>query len=208
MTDRRNLTIRMDQEFIARLDAEWHRRGVSSREKAIRQMLDEVMRRREPATQSPPEPPFELISEDWLMANGFKWHQFDRQPDKHWLLWLGWAVDGGMFTTFEDLGIELAPTLHGKWFCWLRGDSAGRYHRFIHVRHLQETFEVVRLIEAMTGRAFKPENCSGGILRTQEQADRLRQPTSRRTKPSAGRSSSTRKPTSRRGRHDPHLPHP
>lgn len=175
MTTRRMLTVRTDEDFIARIDAEWHRRGLASREEAMRQMLDEVMRRHEPAAQTHPEPPFELISEGWLKANGFKWHQFDRQPDKHWLLWLGWAVDDGMFTTFEDLGLELAPTLSGKWFCWLRGDSAGRYHRFIHVRHLQETFEVVRLIEAMTGRAFKRENCMHGILRTQEQADRLRQ---------------------------------
>lgn len=29
------------------------------------------------------------ITEEWLKSVGFKWHQFDRQPDKHWLLWLG-----------------------------------------------------------------------------------------------------------------------
>ena len=29
------------------------------------------------------------LTEEWLKENGFKWHQFDRQPDKHWLLWLG-----------------------------------------------------------------------------------------------------------------------
>lgn len=25
----------------------------------------------------------ELLSEDWLRKTGFKWHQFDRQPEKH-----------------------------------------------------------------------------------------------------------------------------
>ena len=36
--------------------------------------------------------PFNLITEDWLKANDFKWHQFDRMPDKHWLLWIGGAL--------------------------------------------------------------------------------------------------------------------
>jgi hypothetical protein len=28
----------------------------------------------------------ELISEDWLRSVGFKWHQIDRQPSRHWVL--------------------------------------------------------------------------------------------------------------------------
>lgn len=52
----------------------------------------------------------ELITEDWLKLVGFKWHEFERQNAKHWLLWLG----GGLrqkpsLTDYEDLGIELAP---------------------------------------------------------------------------------------------------
>jgi len=30
-----------------------------------------------------------ILTEEWLKRVGFKWHQLDRQPDKHWLLWLG-----------------------------------------------------------------------------------------------------------------------
>lgn len=117
------------------------------------------------------------ITEEWLKANGFKWHQLDRQPDKHWLLWLGGAIDGGMFTTFEDLGIEVAPncpTDRAKWFCWLRGDSAGRYHRFIHLRHIETTADLVKIIEAISGATFDPANCIVGSLRRPEHAARIR----------------------------------
>lgn len=117
----------------------------------------------------------DLLTEDWLKANGFKWHQLDRQPDKHWLLWLGDSM--GQFTSYEDIGIELAPnvpTNKTEWFCWLRGDSAGRYHRFIHLRHVETTAEVVKLIEAISGRTFDPANCMYGSLRTPEQAASIR----------------------------------
>ena len=117
----------------------------------------------------------EPITEGWLKANGFKWHQFDRQPDKHWLLWLGDALD--RLVSYEDLGIELAPNVptdKTRWFCWLRDDSAGRYHRFIHIRTLQHTSELVALIEGITGQRFDPANCLAGCLRTPEQAARIR----------------------------------
>lgn len=125
------------------------------------------------ADQSLPEP----LSEAWLKANGFKWHQFDRQPDKHWLLWLGGAIDGGMFTTFEDIGIEVAPNTPTDplaWFCWLRGDSAGRYHRFIHLRHIHTVGELVKLIEAISGASFDPAHCYYGSLHTPARAARIR----------------------------------
>src|SRR5579885_196517 len=55
------------------------------------------------------------ITEEWLKSIGFRWHQFDRQPDRHWLLWLGGAIgDGAAFTSYEDLGIEVAPSLRGS----------------------------------------------------------------------------------------------
>lgn len=114
----------------------------------------------------------EPITEDWLKEAGFKWHQFDRQPDKHWLLWLGGAIPGFM-TCYEDLGIEVAPTTGGQWFCWLRGDSSGRYHRFIHIRHLDTTDQLVRLIEALTGQEWEPANNLVGSMRTPEQAERI-----------------------------------
>jgi len=117
----------------------------------------------------------EPITEDWLKANGFKWHQFDRQPDKHWLLWIGDCA--GLFTSYEDLGIQVAPNVPTDpetWFCWLRDDSAGRYHRFIHLRHLRTTDELVAIIAALSGRPFDPANCLHGSLRTPEQAARIR----------------------------------
>lgn len=112
------------------------------------------------------------ITEEWLKANGFLYHQLDRQPDKHWLLWLGGAMPDKM-TSYEDLGIELAPTLDGKWFCWLRADSSHRYSRFLHVRHLSATRDVVELISALVGAPFDPSNCSGGHLRTSEDQARI-----------------------------------
>ena len=119
------------------------------------------------------------ITEEWLREVGFRWHQLDRQPDKHWLLWLGDALrekDGWGFTSYEDLGIELAPSLNdkGDWFCWLRGDSAGRYHRFIHIRKLFERGEVVQLIVALTGADWWPQNHINGCVLRPDQAEARR----------------------------------
>lgn len=120
------------------------------------------------------------ITEEWLKQAGFKWHQFDRQPEKHWLLWMGGALrQRPTLTDFEDLGIELAPCggsmYAGEWFCWFRSDTAGRYHRFIHLRHLTTTDEVVRLVEAITGRPWTPENHFYGSVHSPERAERIRQ---------------------------------
>ncbi|WP_315742781.1 MULTISPECIES: hypothetical protein [unclassified Bradyrhizobium] len=117
----------------------------------------------------------EPISEDWLKSVGFKWHQFDRQPDKHWLLWLG----GGLrqrpsLTDMEDLGIEIAPCYNGEWFCWLRSDMAGRYHRFIHLRHIATRADLIQIVEAISGRPWTPENHLYGSLRSPESAARIR----------------------------------
>lgn len=128
-----------------------------------------------------------LITEDWLKSVGFRWHQFDRQPEKHWLLWLGDAMNGGGFSSFEDIGVELAPGAYNykrrdndEWFCWLRGDSAHRYHRFIHVRHVQEQRDVIRIVEGLTGQLWNPDNHHYGSVRTPEQAERIRQEDTRR----------------------------
>jgi len=115
----------------------------------------------------------QAITEEWLKTAGFKWHQSDRQPDKHWLLWLGSAIPG-LMTCYEDLGIEVAPGRRGSWFCWLRGDSAGRYHRFIHIRHIENTAQLVRLIEALTGQDWDVSNNIGGSMTTPDQAERIR----------------------------------
>lgn len=115
------------------------------------------------------------LTEDWLREVGFKWHQHDRQPSKHWLLWLGDAIPDHL-VSFEDIGLELAPNRNGQqWFCWLRGDTAGRYHRFIHIRHLKTRQEVIDLVQALTSQPWNPDNHLYGSARTPEQAARIRQ---------------------------------
>lgn len=133
-----------------------------------------------------------LITEDWLKSVGFRWDQFDRQPNKHWTLWLGHCLDcpanPGMprriwrFSSDEDFAIELgynlAPGRLAKnadddfWFCFFRSDTAGRYHRFIHVRHLRFQREVRELVVALTGRPWNPDNHIYGSVRCEECAER------------------------------------
>lgn len=129
----------------------------------------------------------EKITEGWLRDAGFKWHQFDRQPEKHWLLWIGGATaDRHSFTSFEDIGIEVAPCAYRNrngglineeagWFCWLRDDAAGRYHRFIHIRHIHTTGDLTRLIEGITGQTWDPANNLYGNMYRPADAARLRQ---------------------------------
>lgn len=113
------------------------------------------------------------LTETWLKSNGFKWHQFDRQPTKHWLLWLG-AATGDRNTSFEDLGIEVAGGgMDGRWFCWLRSDSAGRYHRFIHIRNIGTVEDLTGIIAGLVGRAFDPAHALYGHLYTPAEAQRL-----------------------------------
>jgi hypothetical protein len=116
----------------------------------------------------------ELITEDWLKSVGFKWHQFDRQNEKQWLLWCGvrsrdnWGVDT------QDIGVEVCGNLDKNWFCWLRSDTAHRYSRFLHVRHMKTQDEVIKLVEAVTGLPWKPENHIYGCVLTDEQATHTR----------------------------------
>lgn len=115
------------------------------------------------------------LTEEWLSSVGFKWHQLPRQPEKHWLLWLGDAVgQGNMFRSFEDLGIVLAPNSEGRWFCWLRADLGGMYSRFLHIRYLYFQEELITLIEALTGQAWDVENNLYGSMRTPAQAAAIR----------------------------------
>ena len=149
---------------------------------AARFQGDEIMKNKEsgvdaaPVAAAPVAGP-EPITEDWLKSVGFKWHQFDRQPGKQWLLWLG---DVESFGSSEDLGIELAPgaCLGRKyeergWFCWVRGDSSSRYHRFLHVRALRFQHEVIALVSALTGQEWNPTNHWYGAVRTPEASESL-----------------------------------
>jgi hypothetical protein len=125
------------------------------------------------------------IDDNWLKEIGFRWHEFDRSGGKHWLLWLGSLVRereiearpgpwAGGFMDTEDIGIELAASADGTWFCWFRSDAAGRYSRFIHIRHLRTRFDVTSLIEGIIGGAFYPQNCFYGSLHTEAAAIRIR----------------------------------
>lgn len=115
------------------------------------------------------------ITEDWLRSAGFKWHQLERQPDKHWLLWLGSAMPMGFLCAIEDIGVEVAPVGRGlEWFCWLRSDASHRYGRFVHIRHMATTGELVRLIEALTGQVWNPQNNFYGSMLRPDDADRAR----------------------------------
>jgi hypothetical protein len=116
------------------------------------------------------------ITEDWLKEIGFRWHQLDRQPAKHWVLWMGEVVDGGRGAIcFEDLGIEISPVGHDdEWFCWLRADYSGRYSRFIHLRHIRTHADLIFILEGIAGTGFSPEHCFGGIWMTPERAARAK----------------------------------
>jgi hypothetical protein len=118
-----------------------------------------------------------LISESWLEQAGFRWHEMERDRCRHWLLWLGGAINGGTFSGVEDLGVEVSRTLPAEleWHCWLRADTAHRYCRFIHIRHLSEAEELVALIEGITGHPFNSRNTLYGALHTAEEAAQIRQ---------------------------------
>lgn len=124
--------------------------------------------------------PRAFITDDWLAKIGFKWHQMDRQSSKHWVLWLGDAL-ADTVSCYSDLGLELAcgldrPSRNEPWyFCWLRADTAGRYHRFLHVRHLVRRADVLELIRGLTGQTFDPDHVWYGGLRRPEQAAHFKQ---------------------------------
>lgn len=123
-----------------------------------------------------------LITEDWLRQCGFKWEQHDRQPSKHWVLWIGLACIDYNHTAMPDsLGIELAhigPSPHdedGKlWYCWIRNDIAGRYSRIIHIRHVYLQCEVENIIAALTGRTVDWRDSLYGSLHSPARAEQLR----------------------------------
>lgn len=125
--------------------------------------------------------PRAAITDDWLSKIGFKWHRMERQPFRHWVLWLGDVMRDNN-TSREDLGIELSatgwPNHHGDminggaYHCWLRADTAGRYGRFIHIRHLTTHGELLDMIHGLTGAHFDPDHAWYGALLTPEAAAR------------------------------------
>lgn len=118
------------------------------------------------------------ITEDWLREVGFRWHDVERSPGKHWTLWLGSAAadEGQQMVMSDGLIIELSKVSEkfDQWFVWIRADYAGRYTRFVHVRHMRYQHEVIKLIEAMTGQDWDRANVWYGSLYKPAQAARLR----------------------------------
>lgn len=116
------------------------------------------------------------LDEAWLKAMGFKWHQMERQPQKHWVLWLGSALPAGpSFRDAQDLGIEVSRCSRDpEWHCWLRDDSGHRYSRFIHLRYIRTPRDLLHIVEAIIGTTFDPGNCWYGSLRTPDQATAIR----------------------------------
>lgn len=124
-----------------------------------------------------------LITKDWLRSVGFKWHTVsgadpDEKNPKHWTLWFG-SIAGyepeqvWKFSDDEDLGIELTDG-KGFWFCWARADYSGRYSRFLHIRHLKEQADLIRIVEALSGAQWNPANHLYGKIFTPEQVESIR----------------------------------
>jgi hypothetical protein len=65
----------------------------------------------------------------------------------------------------------LAANVPARDFCWLRSDCAGRYHRFIHLRHVANRSDVMALVTAISGRPWTPENHIYGSLHSPANAD-------------------------------------
>ena len=115
------------------------------------------------------------ITEPWLYAVGFRWSQRDRQPSRHWTLWLGRAFEPPAGDV-EDIGLEVAATYNDedKWFCWFRSDFSGLYSRFLHVHHLRTRRELCMMVEGLIGGPWVYENAFYGQLFTHDGAERRR----------------------------------
>jgi len=98
-----------------------------------------------------------------------KWHQLDRQPDKHWRC--GWRCFDE--SSAEDLGIELntgrVPV--GLLNCWFRATwpTATPLHP---PAHLRTTEEVIILVVALTASPGTPQTtCMAASGQPQRRAD-------------------------------------
>lgn len=100
----------------------------------------------------------ESITYEWLLSHG--WHKLERQerqPDDHVRRPIACDCIGDHFMVDpNDLCLELTIGYDGKWFCWVT-QAVGHNnhaHRWIHVRHLRTTGELIRLYEGLTGSSF------------------------------------------------------
>lgn len=115
------------------------------------------------------------ITEEWLRSVGFRWDEWERSGGKHWTLWFG-NLEDASFSSFEDLGIELAFGNYTtpSWHCWLRSDCAHKYARFIHLRHIHTQEDVIAIVEGITGLPWDPRNHLYGAIRRPKEAEYIR----------------------------------
>ncbi len=123
-----------------------------------------------------------LLTDEWLGNIGFKWHQGERQPTKHWRLFLGFAIDEP-WRGAGELAIEVAAhgfgaNRHGvdigatgAFFCWVL--SVDSLQKFVSIRDLRTQQELIALVEALTGCPWIPANIMYGNLYHPEQAKKL-----------------------------------
>lgn len=123
-----------------------------------------------------------VLDDDWFRENGFRYEDIpvlNGKADRHWLLWLGWAIVDADQTEPtngpEDFGIELSHWRDDAWFCWFRADYAGRYTRFLHWRKVCYAFQVEDIIASLVGRPFDRKHVWYGSLRTPEIAARCKE---------------------------------
>ena len=69
----------------------------------------------------------------------------------------------------------MRPEKPAGWFCWLRSDVAGLYHRFLHLRHLTYRDELAQLILGLTGQKLRAQNNLYGSMHHPRVAAKLRE---------------------------------
>lgn len=94
--------------------------------------------------------PRQPISEEWLIAHGFRISSGRNDPKMPIRsLAIGPRVYMG---SSDDLCIDISPNRGTSvWFVWV---AQREPYRHIHVRMMQETWEVIRLYEGLTGELW------------------------------------------------------
>lgn len=125
------------------------------------------------------------LTTKWLRDTGFKWHQLERQPSRHWLLWIGDCLPEheppGRTMNSECFGVEVAKgdASASWWVVWFRADYAGRYSRFLCAGHISTVEQLSGMIAGIIGRPFDPRDSMYGTLFRPDYAARQRDERSR-----------------------------
>ena len=122
------------------------------------------------------------LTEEWLKDSGFKYYQEERQPQKHWQLWLGWGSDYKNSCN-DDIGVEVSMAWWFNrnqekigdvdgWHCWIISGKCAR--KLIHVRLIYTENDLINLAMAITGKPWKPENHMYGNCYNDQHAEVVR----------------------------------